>query len=261
MSDTLRLTLLQTDIAWEDKTHNLHCLHQHLQQLKGTTEVVVLPEMFTTGFSMQPQSLAETMDGPTWQQLQREAEESGITLVGSMIATDGESCFNRGFVVTPQGQCHLADKRHLFSIGGESRNYTAGNSRTLIPLHGWNVRLLVCYDLRFPVWSRNDSGSCDLLIYVANWPSSRRKVWDVLLQARALENQCYVCGVNRIGKDANGLCYNGGSVIYSPKGNLMASVPDDVEGSSTALLSLASLQEFRQKFPVARDADSYRIIL
>lgn len=257
----MRITILQTDIIWENTTANLHKLHVALQSLIGLTDLVVLPEMCLTGFSMKPEVLATPTDGPAWTALKQEAKQTGIALAGSLMAREKEKYYNRGFLIVPDGTCSFCDKRHLFSMGGEHDVYTPGKERPIFHFMGWNIRLLICYDLRFPVWSRNHGENCDLLIYVANWPASRRLAWDIMLQARALENQCYVCGVNRIGVDGSNLKYNGGSVIYSPKGVPLISVQDDTEGFATTTLNQEELWTFRKKFPVGRDADNFSVII
>ena len=203
----MRISILQTDIVWENKQENLRRLREKLETLRGTTEIVVLPETFSTGFSMDTASLAEPTTGETIATLRQWSEEYRLALAGSYIACETASeggkpsYYNRAFFLTPEGNAYYYDKRHLFRMGHETEHFTPGNRRPIIRYRGWNILLLVCYDLRFPVWSRNTSNEYDLLIYVANWPIPRRKVWDILLQARALENISYVCGVNRIGKD------------------------------------------------------------
>lgn len=288
----LRVSILQADIAWENKQDNLRRLREKLENLRGAAEIVVLPETFSTGFSMNARQLAEPVTGRTIETLRRWASDYRIALAGSYIACDENSrppekeknsseeknissgdtsvssqdnslpchpaaCYNRAFFLTPEGEAYFCDKRHLFRMGNETEHFTPGSRHTLITYRGWNIRLLVCYDLRFPVWSRNVNNEYDLLIYVANWPAARRKVWDVLLQARALENISYVCGVNRIGTDGNRIPYDGGSAIYSPKGELLARVPDREEGTATAVLELPALQAFRDKFPAWKDADTF----
>jgi len=262
----MRVTLLQTDIVWEDKQKNLRLLRKKLETLRGEAEIVVLPETFSTGFSMNSRQLAEPVTGETITTLRQWAAEFQLAIVGSYIACNeevtsdtGTPYYNRAFFLTPEGEAHYYDKHHLFRMGQETEHFTAGDQRPIISYRGWNILLLVCYDLRFPVWSRNVNNEYDLLIYVANWPVPRRRVWDVLLQARALENISYVCGVNRVGTDGNQMPYSGGSVIYSPKGDLLAHVPDNEEGSATALLDLSALREFRIKFPAWKDADSFSI--
>lgn len=262
----MRISILQTDIVWENKQENLRCLREKLTALRGTTEIVVLPETFSTGFSMNTTGLAEPATGETITTLRRWAEEFQLALAGSYIACEADATgehptryYNRAFFLAPEGDAYYYDKRHLFRMGHETEHFTSGHQRPVISYRGWNILLLVCYDLRFPVWSRNVNNEYDLLIYVANWPVPRRRVWDILLQARALENICYVCGVNRIGKDGREVPHNGGSVVYSPKGELLATLPDDEEGIATADLSLPTLQAFRQKFPAWKDADSFVI--
>lgn len=261
----MRISILQTDIVWENKQENLRRLREKLETLRGTTEIVVLPETFSTGFCMDTAGLAEPTTGETITTLRQWSEEYRLAIAGSYIASktaleSGEPAYyNRAFFLTPEGDAYYCDKRHLFRMGHETEHFTSGNQRTLIQYRGWNILLLVCYDLRFPVWSRNRNNEYDLLIYVANWPVPRRKVWDILLQARALENLSYVCGVNRIGRDGRNTPHDGGSAVYSPKGEVLAAIPDNEEGTATAALSLSSLQEFRLKFPVWKDADDFVI--
>ena len=255
----LRISIVQTNIVWENKQENLRLLRDKLQTLHGTTEIVVLPEMFSTGFSMNSRKLAEPISGETIQTLKKWAGEFQFAITGSFICSEQGSYYNRAFFITPEGEEYYYDKRHLFRMGHETEHFTPGNRRPIIRYRGWNILLLVCYDLRFPVWSRNTSNEYDLLIYVANWPIPRRKVWDILLQARALENISYVCGVNRIGKDGRDIPHSGGSVVYSPKGEVLATVPNNEEAIATASLNLSSLQEFRLKFPAWKDADEFVI--
>lgn len=255
----LRISILQTAISWENKRENLRRLHEKLETLRGETEIIILPETFSTGFSMNACNLAEPITGETITTLRQWASEYQIAIAGSYFATDGEHCYNRAFFLTPEGATFYYDKRHLFRMGGEDKYFTAGTQRPIISYRGWNILLLVCYDLRFPVWSRNVDCEYDLLIYVANWPMSRRKVWDVLLQARSMENMSYVCGVNRVGTDVHGEAHNGGSVLYSPKGELLASIPDHEDKAITATLDYISLQRIREKFPVWKDADSFSL--
>jgi omega-amidase len=256
----MRISLLQTKIVWEDKEANLQRLHTYLQQLCGKTDLVVLPEMFSTGFSMNSNTLAEKNDGHTMSQLTKWSHDYQTALAGSIIAKgDDGNNYNRGFFITPDGKASYYDKRHLFRMGKEPEFFAAGNNHLLVNYKGFHISLLICYDLRFPVWSRNVDNAYDLLIYVANWPASRRKVWDALLKARALENMSYVCGVNRVGTDGNALPHNGGSILISPKGDTLISVEDNQEGYSTIDIDTESLQHFRNKFPVWKDADTFSI--
>lgn len=257
----MRVSILQTDIAWEDKQENLKRLHDKLKELRGKTDIVILPEMFSTGFTMRSKALAEPVDGKTITTLRSWAKAYEIALAGSYIASDNGHYYNRAFFLTPHNEAFYYDKKHLFRMGNEKAHFSAGDKRVIIPYRGWNICLLVCYEVRFPVWSRNVQNEYDLLIYVANWPTVRRHVWDTLLSARAIENMAYVCGVNRIGTDGNELNYNGGSAIYSPKGKAIAMTADDQEDVATADLSLDQLHSFREKFPVWMDADGFKIEL
>lgn len=256
----MRITLLQTDIVWEDKKANLNRLEKYLEQLTGQTDLIVLPEMFSTGFSMNSETLAENVDDTTVSILKEWSLKYQLALCGSYIAKGKDSKnYNRGFFISPDGNASYYDKRHLFRMGKESDFFSAGNKQLIINFKGFRISLLICYDLRFPVWSRNIDNGYDLLIYVANWPASRRNVWDTLLKARAIENMSYVCGVNRIGTDGNGLPYNGGSALISAKGNILASVDDDKEEFVTTTIDLNSLKHFRDKFPAWKDADQFVI--
>lgn len=255
----MHITLYQTDIAWEDKLENLRRVKLALEKLQGETNLLVLPETFATGFSMNTDKLAEPINGPTLGLLQQYASKYGIALAGSCIIRHEREYRNRFFFLTPEGNATYYDKRHLFRMGNENEHFSPGRERTIIHFREFRILPQVCYDLRFPVWSRNVECEYDLLLYVACWPASRRHVWDTLLQARAIENQCYVCGVNRIGTDGNGIRYNGGSVVYSPKGERLASVPDEHEGISTIRLDLEGLHVFRRHFPVWQDADKFKI--
>ena len=259
MMHSLKISIVQTDIAWENKQENLRMLREKLHALRGTTEIVVLPEMFSTGFTMKSRALAEPVSGITVRILKELAADFQLALCGSFICSERSNYYNRAFFITPKGEEFYYDKRHLFRMGNEAEHFSAGNNKLIISYRGWNICLLVCYDLRFPVWSRNVNNEYDLLIYMASWPQARRLAWDTLLCARALENMCYVCGVNRIGVDGNKLIYNGGSVVFSAKGEVLASVPDGEEGIETVSLSLISLQQLRDKFPVWKDADAFRL--
>lgn len=259
MMHPLKISIVQTDIAWENEQENLRMLREKLHALRGTTEIVVLPEMFSTGFTMKSRELAEPVSGITVRILKELAADFQLALCGSFICSERSNYYNRAFFITPEGEEFYYDKRHLFRMGNEAEDFSAGNNKLIISYRGWNICLLVCYDLRFPVWSRNVNNEYDLLIYMASWPQARRLAWDTLLCARALENMCYVCGVNRIGVDGNKLIYNGGSVVFSAKGEVLASVPDGEEGIETVSLSLISLQQLRDKFPVWKDADAFRL--
>jgi len=253
------ISLLQTDIEWENKQANLLKLNNQLESLKGKSNLAVIPEMFTTGFSMNCHELAEDNNDNTVATLCELSHKYDIALTGSFIGTENDRFYNRGFFITPNGNKFFYDKHHLFRMGEETKFFSAGDNHLIVRYWGFNIALLICYDLRFPVWSRNVENGYDLLIYVANWPASRRSVWDTLLRARALENMSYVCGVNRIGIDGNGMKYNGGSILISPKGNTIASITDDKEDTITSEIDTDSLQAFRNKFPVWKDADKFSL--
>lgn len=256
----LRLTIIQTDIVWENKQENLRLLREKLEKLRGTTEIVVLPEMFSTGFSMNCQSLAESTNGLTIESIKSMATEFQVAITGSFMCTENNCFYNRGFFITPDKKEYYYNKRHLFRMGEETNYYTPGDSKTIIPYLGWNICLQICYDLRFPIWVRNVNNAYDLIIYVANWPSSRRAAWDVLLRARAIENLAYVCGVNCVGTDAHGIQYNGGSCVISEKGELLTLATNDSTQSITTTIDLESLETFRNKFPAWKDADKFEIL-
>lgn len=258
INNLLRVSLLQYDIAWEDKDANLKNLEQELSNLDGKTDLVVLPEMFSTGFSMNSRNLAESLSGKTITAVKSWATRYNIAIIGSYIAEDGNKYFNRGFFISPSAE-HYYDKRHLFRMGEEPRSFLPGNKKLIVEYKGFNICLLVCYDLRFPVWSRNCNNEYDLLIYVANWPASRTKVWDTLLNARAIENMAFVCGVNRIGKDGNGLLYNGNSKLIDARGNVLLQLSSGCQQTLTVSISKKELDDFRTKFPVWKDADSFKL--
>ena len=256
MSTHLRVTLVQTELAWQDPAANRHRLAAHFRGLVGHTDLVVLPEMFSTGFSMAAAELAEDMDGPTVDWMREEAAALGCVIAGSLIVRDGGRCYNRLVWARPDGSLEHYDKRHLFRLAGEQEHYAAGSRRLVVALKGWRVCPMICYDLRFPVWSRS-RGDYDLLLYVANWPQRRALAWSTLLRARAIENQSYVVGVNRIGKDGNGTAYAGDSVAVDFLGQPLSSEGggDRVE---TAVLDLESLRAYRDELPGAPRRGPFR---
>ncbi|MDR1675403.1 MAG: amidohydrolase [Tannerella sp.] len=253
---SLRIGIIQTDIVWEDRAANLAHFGALLRRMDGRTDLAVLPELFTTG-SIRDPKLADPVDGETVATLRQWAKTYRTALAGSFMAAENGKCYNRAFFVTPEGDALYADKRHLFRMGGEDRCIEAGVKRLIVPYLGWNICPLVCYDLRFPVWSRNVANAYDLLLYSANWPSARSDVWQALLPARALENQAYVCGVNRTGIDGAGLAYHGGSAVYSPRGGKLADAGNTREILLTCTLEKSPLESLRAKFPVWKDADTF----
>lgn len=258
MSNELRLTLIQQDIAWEDKQANLAATERQLAEVEDT-DLIILPEMFTTGFSMKPEHLAEEEDGETLHFMQKMAANKQAAVTGSLIAKENGHYYNRLLWVYPDGSYHAYDKRHLFRMSEENKHYTAGNARLIVHYKGWRILPLICYDLRFPVWSRNDAGY-DLLLYIANWPQSRSQVWETLLLARALENQVYVAGVNRIGEDGRGTHFSGNSMLIDAKGNKLSTVPAGKPFRQTITISLGKLNHFRNKFPVDKDRDAFALL-
>ncbi len=255
----LTVTLVQANLAWQNPAQNRERFQQKLQALTETTDLIVLPEMFTTGFTMEASTLAETMDGPTIAWLKEQAFSKKCDIVGSLIVTEQERYFNRFVWVKPDGTLFYYDKRHLFRMAGEHRVYSAGDRLITVELHGWKIRPFVCYDLRFPVWSRNVNLAYDLAIYVANWPQRRTSAWRVLLQARAAENQSFVVGVNRVGTDGLGIDYPGASMAVDPVGNVIK-VLSEKEEVVTVSLSYEQLKRFREKFPAWKDADQFSIV-
>lgn len=270
----LTITIIQTDLFWENKQANLDMLEAKINSIQGHKEVVVLPEMFSTGFSMQPTLFAETMEGNTVAWMKRMAVNNKIILTGSIIVQEGEYFYNRLIWMLPTGQYGCYNKRHLFAYGGEHNHYTAGNKRLIAAVKGWKINLQICYDLRFPVWARqsnnktndelplnekNEETLYDLLINVANWPQKRNHAWKTLLQARAIENQCFVVGVNRVGTDGNEIYHSGDSMVINPLGEILYHT-EATENIYTITLQKSELTEIRTQLPFWKDADDFRII-
>lgn len=257
----MKVVIVQADIAWEKPDVNLARLSGIIRMSNpGDGDLVVLPEMFNTGFSMNSATLAETMQGRSVSWMKDMAGSDNYLLAGSLIIKDKGNYYNRLVVAGRNGLKAFYDKGHLFRMEKENRFFTPGSQNVITYHNGFSVKLQICYDLRFPVWSRNVDNSYDLLLYVANWPASRRHVWNTLLRARAIENQCYVIGVNRIGLDGNGINYCGDSQIIDPRGRIISEVEPDKEGTAQAVLSLQELVEFRKKFPVWEDADRFKLL-
>jgi omega-amidase len=268
MSKTLTLTLIQSSLHWEDKSGNLQMFEEKINAIKEKTEIIVLPEMFSTGFSMHPQQLAETMDGETVQWMKNLASKKRVIITGSLIISEAAEnnslkYYNRMLWVLPNGEIGYYDKRHLFAYAGEDKEYTPGNKRLIASVKGWKVLLLVCYDLRYPGWSRqqmkDEQPEYDLIIYVANWPDRRSHAWRTLLQARAIENQCFVAGVNRVGQDAPGNHYIGDSMVADPLGEVLYHKKDE-EDIFTITLDKTKVETVREKLPFWKDADGFQVI-
>ena len=277
---TLTVTTIQPDLQWEDKAANLRRLEEKIDGIGVHTELVILPEMFSTGFSMRPELLAEPMEGPTVAWMRAIATRKKIILTGSVIIEEEGKYFNRLIWMLPNGQYGHYDKRHRFAYAGENDHYTAGHKRLVASVKGWKILLLVCYDLRFPVWSRQapqeradaprpaaaagDAAQAtrdleyDLVIYVANWPQRRSLAWKTLLQARAIENQAYVIGVNRVGDDGNKIAHSGDSMIIDPLGEILYHGIGKEE-VFTLTLEKEKLDAIRERFPFWKDADRFHI--
>ena len=260
----LKVTLIQTNLVWENIEANLEVFDEKLKKLKNQTNIVVLPEMFTTGFSMDTTKCAETMEGKGVKWMQQKARELNLAVTGSLIIEENGHYFNRFIWADETGRLLHYDKKHLFTMGEEDQHFTAGSDRIIIHYKEWNICPLICYDLRFPVWSRNSltegKAAYDCLIYMANWPSARRNPWMKLLEARAIENQSYVVGVNRVGIDGTGKEYSGDSMTVDPKGEIISNIPTEEDYIQTLELSKSMLNEFREKFPILVDADRYKLI-
>jgi omega-amidase len=256
----LTFTIIQSDLFWEDKEANKAMFQHKIETLTQTTDIVILPEMFTTGFSMKPTLLAETMDGETVEWMRGMAIDNKIILCGSIIIEENKQYFNRFIWMLPNGQFHYYDKRHLFGFAGEDQHYTAGNRKIMEQVNGLKILPLICYDLRFPVWSRQNEEHYDILIYVANWPERRSNAWKTLLVARAIENQCYVIGVNRVGDDGNGIYHSGNSMVVDPLGEIQYHIADE-EAAYTFTINKNDIVEKREKLPFLKDADHFSIML
>jgi len=251
---------LQYPIAWEDKARNVALTIRRIRRLKNKADVALLPEMFSTGFCTDQPELAETMDGPTLQALKQVANETDVAVCGSLIITDKGKLYNRGFFIRPNGETTYVDKAHLYAHGGEDKFFSQGRERTIIEYKGIKMRLLLCYDLRFPAWARNQSGNdYDILLVSANWPEIRIHYWDALIAARATENQCYIAAVNPVGDDGLQLHYNGHSVAYDTHLNKLVSFKNNQAGTRIATFDMNQLWHFRQVLPLWKDTDHFEI--
>ena len=264
---SLTITIIQTKLYWENKEANLAMLKEKIESIPNYTELVILPEMFSTGFSMDAENLAETMEGPTLTWMKGVAQKNRIILTGSIIIKEDGKFYNRLIWMLPNGQFGQYDKRHLFAFAGEDKYFTAGNKKLIASVKGWKINLQICYDLRFPVWGRqtkmpdetqDEAPSYDILLNVANWPERRSRAWKTLLCARAIENQCIVIGVNRVGNDGFGNAHSGNSLIVDALGEIFYHMADD-EDIFTITLQKEELEKQRKSFPFLNDADSFTI--
>lgn len=261
----MRISIIQTALHWENPEANRSMLAHKMAPLKGKTDLVVLPEMFSTGFTMNTHPLAEPMDGPTMDWLRKTAAELDAAITGSFICKEGDRYYNRLVFMKPEGQYETYDKKHLFTLSKEQEHFVPGRKRINVEWRGWRICPLICYDLRFPAWSRNTVGTFvgghsplyDVLIYVANWPSRRAHHWRSLLTARAIENQSFVVGVNIAGADGNGFEYTGDSAVIDYSGQTLVQIPEGKEEISTIQISLEHLHDYRKQLPFLSDADRF----
>jgi predicted amidohydrolase len=259
----LKVTIIQAPLKWEDKSANLYYFENEISAITEDSDLIVLPEMFNTAFSMKPELFAEAPMGQTHQWMQRLAFIKRCSIAGSYMVNEQGQYFNRFMVMSPNGDFQTYNKRHLFRMGNEHHHFTPGSNSLIFKLKGWKIKALICYDLRFPVFSKNNliegEYDYDALIYVANWPKVRNRIWLHLLTARALENQAFVIGVNRIGEDGHGLDHAGGSCVINSKGEYIVEPIDSLPLTTTARLSYADLKDFRNKFTVGLDWDTFEI--
>ncbi|QEC53660.1 putative amidohydrolase [Anseongella ginsenosidimutans] len=253
----LRITLIQTSLHWENIPANLAMLDKKLKGLENTTDLVILPEMFSTGFSMRPEKLAEAPGGLTTQWMAEKARGLNAVITGSIIVRDQGRYFNRLIWMRPDGACETYDKKHLFGLGEETSYYTAGSKKLITGIKGWKVCPMICYDLRFPAWCRNTE-NYDLYINIANWPEKRAEHWKTLSRARAIENLCYVAALNRVGDDGNGFSHSGDSQVIDPAGNVLYQKAWE-EDVSTIFLEREVVTKARRMFPFLRDMDPFEL--
>lgn len=255
-TNKLKTALIQSDIVWENPAKNRNRFQEKIIAISDIIDLIILPEMFTTGFSMTPEKIAETMDGETVKWMLDLAKNKNCAITGSLIITENNKYFNRLLFIHPSGKIDFYDKKHTFTLAGEHEVYTAGNKKNIIDYKGWKIYPLICYDLRFPVWARNTE-NYDLLLYVASWPKPRIEAWDTLLKARAIENMSYTIGVNRVGVDANNYEYNGNTVAYDMLGNCLGKNNNNEEISIIIELDKKSQNKVRDKFRFLEDKDNF----
>ncbi len=254
----LHIALIQSELVWENPEENRSYFLKKIESLSEPVDIVVLPEMFSSGFTMNATAVAETMEGKTVKWMKDIAIKKQIAITGSLVIKEQNHYYNRLLFVHPNGNLETYDKRHTFTLAGENKVYTAGSKKLIVNYKGWKICPLICYDLRFPVWSRNVE-NYEVLIYVANWPKPRVTAWDALLQARAIENMCYCIGVNRIGTDGNNHEYSGNSAAYDVLGNRLDSLAVDKEGIEIVTLSKNDLEVYRMKLNFLKDRDQFSI--
>lgn len=256
MENKLRITLLQTDLVWQEPLTNRKILENKIKKINSEVDLIILPEMFTTGFTMDAKSNSQTMEGESVSWLKQMATQCNTAICGSLIIEEKQNYYNRLVFVYPDATLSYYDKRHTFTLAGEDKVYSAGTKKLVLEFKGWKICPLICYDLRFPVWSRNTE-NWDILIYVANWPDQRILAWDALLRARAIENMSYTIGVNRTGKDENNLKYPGHSAIYDPLGKTLAY--SEKEEVLITTIAKTSLNQYRNKYNFLNDRDNFSL--
>ena len=256
----LTITIIQSSLYWENIDKNLKMFARKISSVNEKTDLIILPEMFSTGFTMNNKPLAENMNGRTVEWMKKIAKEKKCVVTGSIIINENKKYYNRLIWMQPNGKFKTYDKRHLFRYAGEEKYYNSGKKKLIVELKGWKICPMICYDLRFPIWTRNKNKEYDALIFVANWPERRNYPREALLLARAIENQAYVVGVNRVGKDGNEINHSGDSVVINPQGEVIAKAKPNEENNLTATLSYSALEEWRKKFPAWMDADNFKIL-
>lgn len=259
MQDQLKVAIIQSDLVWENPKQNRKNFSEKIDTIVKAVDIIVLPEMFTTAFTMNAQAVAETMDGKTVSWMQKKAVETGAAIIGSLIVFDDNKYYNRLLFVEPSGEITIYNKRHTFTLAGEDKVYAAGTEKVIINYKGWKICPLVCYDLRFPVWARNVE-NYDILMYVANWPKPRVQAWEALLKARAIENMSYVVGVNRVGLDDLQNEYSGNSAVYDVLGNIITNIKPSKEQIELVTLEKNHIQFYRNKLKFLDDKDSFNLM-
>ena len=258
MAQNLKTALLQVDLVWEDIEANRRNFEEKIKQLSADVDLIILPEMFTTGFSMNAEKLAEPANGPSYIWMQKMASEKNAAITGSIITSEKGLFYNRLYFVFPDGSSEKYDKKHTFTLAKENETYASGREKLIVNYKGWKICPLVCYDLRFPVWARNTE-DYDLVIYVANWPAPRVHAWDILLQARAIENMSYCIGVNRVGRDGKDLDYVGHSAIYDSLGKRVSKNSSETSFSEEVILNKDHLNETRSQLRFLQDRDKFTL--
>lgn len=255
----LKISAVQCDLIWEDVDRNFLSIEEKLNDVPDDTDLIVLPEMFGTGFSMNAKDLAVDMNGKEVLQIKKWSQQLDAAIAGSLIVEENDNYYNRLLWVNPDGKVFSYDKKHLFSFASEDKTFTPGTNKLVVNYKGWNIACFICYDLRFPVWSRNVGNQYDVALYVANWPEKRISAWDSLLSARAIENQAYVVGVNRVGHDGNNIKYCGSSALINYLGESVVTVGLNEDSIMNCTFQLDELNDFREKFPVMNDADNFTL--